>query len=75
MHRAVCALSDRHVPFHQEESLSQRRMSDPSQAWNKFMRGSFKSKGIRKSCSETERVDSVGTDGTAEVEASHIQDG
>ena len=50
-------------------------MSDPSVAWNMFMRGSFKTKGIRKSTSETERVDAVGVDGSVEVEASHLHDG
>ena len=59
----------------QENSFTHRRMSDPNQAWNHFMRGSFKSKGIRKSRSETERVDTIGSDGTTEVEASNVEDG
>ena len=49
-------------------------MSDPSQSWNNFLRGSFKRSGIRKSRSETENVDIIG-DGTSEVEATHIEDG
>ena len=50
-------------------------MSDPySNSWSGWMRGSLK-KGIRKSRSETEHVDSVGANGTTEVEAGNIEDG
>ena len=58
----------------QEQQYNQRRMSDPSQSWNTFLRGSFKKSGIRKSRSEAENVDHVG-DGTTEVEATDIEDG
>ncbi|ELU08658.1 hypothetical protein CAPTEDRAFT_228278 [Capitella teleta] len=56
----------------QENGYSQRRMSDPSQSWSHFIRGSFKQSGIRKSRSETENVDTVG--GCTEVEAGNIED-
>lgn len=57
-----------------QDPYAQRRMSDPSQSWNNFLRGSFKRSGIRKSRSETSNVDIIG-DGTSEVEATHIEDG
>ena len=44
-------------------------------AWNKFVRGSFKGRGVRKSQSEADQVDSAGSDDTNEVEASTIQEG
>ena len=50
-------------------------MSDPSSSWNYFLRGSLKKSGVRKSHSETENVDTVGTNGCAEVEAGNIEDG
>ena len=50
-------------------------MSDPSQGWQNFLRGSFKKSGIRKSRSETENVDVMGADGLVEVDATRIQDG
>ena len=50
-------------------------MSDPSQGWSSFLRGSLKRSGIRKSRSETESVDTIGTNGCAEVEAGNIEDG
>ena len=55
--------------------MGQRRMSDPSQAWNKFMRGSFKGRGVRKSQSEADNVDVAGGDATTEVEASSVEEG
>ena len=57
-----------------QDHYAHRRMSDPSQSWNNFLRGSFKRSGIRKSRSETENVDIIG-DGTSEVEATNIEDG
>ena len=59
----------------QQNPYHQRRMSDPSQTWSNFLRGSFKTSGIRKSRSETENVDSVGANGCTEVEAGNIEDG
>ncbi len=49
-------------------------MSDPSQSWNNFLRGSYKKSGIRKSRSEASNVDFI-PDGTNEVEATDIEDG
>ena len=57
-----------------QEQYKQRRMSDPSQSWGNFLRGSFKKSGIRKSQSETENVDTIGSNCT-EVEAGELQDG
>ena len=40
-----------------------------------FLRGSFKTKGVRKSRSETENVDHLGASGCSEVEAGNLEDG
>ena len=58
-----------------QNMFNQRRMSDPSNSWNVFVRGSFRRSGMRKSRSETENVDFIGPNGCAEVEAINIQDG
>ena len=50
-------------------------MSDPSSTVGSFMRGSFRKLNIKKSRSETENVDNIGTDNCHEVEAATIQDG
>ena len=57
-----------------QDCYAQRRMSDPSQSWNNFLRGSYKKSGIRKSRSEASNVDFI-PDGTNEVEATDIEDG
>ncbi|XP_064634809.1 uncharacterized protein KIAA0930 homolog isoform X2 [Lineus longissimus] len=57
-----------------QNQYNQRRMSDPSSMLGSWMKGSFK-KGMRKSRSETESVDSnLGYDGCTEVEAAHPED-
>lgn len=53
----------------QQNDYTHRRMSDPSQAFNSFMQ-----RTIKKSRSETENVDIIGTEGQ-EVEAGTLQDG
>ncbi|XP_036369051.1 uncharacterized protein KIAA0930 homolog isoform X2 [Octopus sinensis] len=59
----------------EQNSYNERRMSDPSSAvGGTFMRGSFRKLNIRKSRSETENVDNIGTDNCHEVEAAAIQD-
>jgi len=58
-----------------QESFSHRRMSDPNVSWHNFGRGSFKRAGMRKTCSETENVDAIGTSNCEEVEADSIEDG
>ena len=50
-------------------------MSDPNINWHNFGRNSFKRSGIRKTCSESENVDVMGTSNCAEVEADSIEDG
>ena len=50
-------------------------MSDPNSSMQHFLRGSFKTKGVRKSRSETENVDSLGASGCNEVEAGNLEDG
>ncbi|GAB1608027.1 uncharacterized protein KIAA0930 homolog [Argonauta hians] len=60
----------------EQNSYNERRMSDPSSTLGAttFMRGSFRKLNIRKSRSETENVDNIGTDNCHEVEAAAIQD-
>ena len=58
-----------------QNPYSRRRMSDPNSSWQNFLRGSFKTKGVRKSRSETENVDNLGTNGCQEVEAGNLEDG
>lgn len=58
----------------EQNSYNERRMSDPSSTVGSFMRGSFRKLNIKKSRSETENVDTIGTDNCHEVEAATIQD-
>ena len=58
--------------YFQPNEYKQRRMSDPSQAFNSFMNGARKK--MQKSRSEAENVDTVGTD-FQEVEAGTLYDG
>lgn len=58
----------------EQNSYNERRMSDPSSTVGSFMRGSFRKLNIKKSRSETENVDNIGTDNCHEVEAATIQD-
>ena len=52
----------------QQNDYTQRRMSDPSQALNSFM-----SRVVKKSRSETENVDALGS--ATEVEAGTLENG
>jgi hypothetical protein len=58
------------------QTADERRMSDPSSSWNRFLSGSFKRNGVRKSQSETENIDitTATSSSTAEVEAGSIHD-
>ncbi|KAI0226623.1 hypothetical protein LSAT2_022912 [Lamellibrachia satsuma] len=58
-----------------EEAFTHRRMSDPNVSWHNFgSRASFKRSSIRKTCSETENVNAIGTSNCEEVEADSIED-
>lgn len=59
-----------------QPQFTQRRMSDPSSGIGSFVRGGFrKAISMKKSRSETENVDHIGTADCPEVEAGTLQEG